>query len=86
MVKKLAALDVNKCIGCMECMFARSRRVGRGGFDKSAIRVRSAGLFSGITSGTSLSCANTVASAKNIACIMPLAKIKSLFKREGSDN
>ncbi|HJH25796.1 MAG TPA: [Fe-S]-binding protein [Methanophagales archaeon] len=27
----------------MECMFACSRRVGRGGFDKSAIRVRSAG-------------------------------------------
>ena len=43
MVKKLATLDMNKCIGCMECMFACSRRVGRGGFDKSAISVRSAG-------------------------------------------
>jgi Fe-S-cluster-containing dehydrogenase component len=43
MAKKLAALDVNKCIGCMECMFACSRRVGRGGVDKSAINVRSAG-------------------------------------------
>jgi len=43
MAKKLAALDVNKCIGCMECMFACSRRAGRGGFDKSAVRVRSAG-------------------------------------------
>jgi ferredoxin len=43
MVKKLAVLDVNKCIGCMECMFACTRRVGRAGFDKSAIRVRSAG-------------------------------------------
>lgn len=43
MAKKLATLDVNKCIGCMECMFACSRRVGRGGFDNSAIRVRSAG-------------------------------------------
>ena len=43
MAKKLATLDMNKCIGCMECMFACSRRVGRGGFDKSAIRVRSAG-------------------------------------------
>lgn len=43
MAKKVAALDANKCIGCMECMFACSRRVGRGGFDKSAIFVRSAG-------------------------------------------
>ena len=43
MAKKLAALDVNKCIGCMECMFACSRRVGKCGFDKSAIKVRSAG-------------------------------------------
>ncbi|MFZ2071362.1 MAG: 4Fe-4S binding protein [Halobacteriota archaeon] len=43
MAKKLAVLDVNKCIGCMECMFACSRRVGRVGLDKSAIRVRSAG-------------------------------------------
>lgn len=43
MAKKLAALDVNNCIGCMECMFACSRRVGRIGLDKSAIRVRSAG-------------------------------------------
>jgi carbon-monoxide dehydrogenase iron sulfur subunit len=43
MVKRLAVLDVNKCIGCMECMFACTRREGRAGFDKSAIRVRSAG-------------------------------------------
>jgi carbon-monoxide dehydrogenase iron sulfur subunit len=43
MTKKLAVLDVNKCIGCMECMFACSRRAGRGGFNESAIRVRSAG-------------------------------------------
>ncbi len=43
MVKKLAVLDVNQCIGCMECMFACTRREGRAGVDKSAIRVRSAG-------------------------------------------
>ncbi len=43
MAKKLVTVDVNKCIGCMECMFACSRRVGKGGFKDSAIRVKSAG-------------------------------------------
>ncbi len=43
MTKRLVPIDVNKCIGCMECMFACSRRLGRGGLVDSAIRVRSAG-------------------------------------------
>lgn len=41
--RKFAVLDIDKCIGCMECMFACSRRFGEIGFNRSSIRIRSAG-------------------------------------------
>lgn len=43
MVKRLAILDANRCVGCQLCMLACSRRLGFAGYEKSAIRVRSAG-------------------------------------------
>ena len=43
MVKRLALVDTDLCIGCQCCMFACARRLGVGGFEKAAIMVRSAG-------------------------------------------
>jgi Fe-S-cluster-containing dehydrogenase component len=40
---RLVITDVNKCVGCMSCMFACSRRFGEGGLAKSAIHVSSIG-------------------------------------------
>ena len=42
-MKRLAVIDVNRCVGCQLCMFACNRRFGNGGLAKSAIMVRSAG-------------------------------------------
>ncbi len=42
-MKKLSVVDVEKCVGCMSCVFACNRRFGEGGVAKSAIRVRSMG-------------------------------------------
>lgn len=42
-MKRLAVIDVNRCVGCQLCMFACSRRFGNGGLAKSAIMVKSAG-------------------------------------------
>ncbi len=43
MVKRLAILDVNHCVGCQSCMFACARRRGTGGLEGSVIHVRSSG-------------------------------------------
>ncbi len=43
MVKRLAVVDVNRCVGCQACMFACSRRFGEGGLANSCIGVHSAG-------------------------------------------
>ena len=43
MVKRLAVLDVDKCVGCQSCMFACTRRFGIAGLAKSAIHIRSTG-------------------------------------------
>jgi len=40
---KLVIVDVDKCVGCMSCMFACSRKFGEGGLAKSAIHVSSIG-------------------------------------------
>jgi Fe-S-cluster-containing dehydrogenase component len=40
---RLVITDVEKCVGCMSCMFACSRRFGEGGLAKSAIHVSSIG-------------------------------------------
>ena len=43
MVKRLAVIDVDRCVGCQLCMFACTRRAGVGGLGTSRIGVRSAG-------------------------------------------
>jgi Fe-S-cluster-containing dehydrogenase component len=43
MVKRLAVIDVDLCVGCQSCMFACSRRVGIAGLASSAIFVKSVG-------------------------------------------
>jgi Fe-S-cluster-containing dehydrogenase component len=40
---KLLIVDVDRCVGCMSCMFACSRRFGEGGLAKSAIHISSVG-------------------------------------------
>lgn len=45
MVKRLAVVDAERCVGCQECMFACARRFGEGGLANSCIGVRSAGGF-----------------------------------------
>ena len=43
MAKRLAVVDVDRCVGCQVCMFACSRREGVGGIGTSRIGIRSAG-------------------------------------------
>ena len=43
MPKRLSILDADRCVGCMSCMFACARRLGRGGLAGSCIAVHSAG-------------------------------------------
>lgn len=43
MVKRLAVIDNERCVGCQLCMFACTRRFGVGGLGKSTIHVRSVG-------------------------------------------
>jgi Fe-S-cluster-containing dehydrogenase component len=43
LVKRLAVLDVDLCVGCQSCMMACNRRFGCAGTAKSAIHVRSVG-------------------------------------------
>ncbi len=45
LVKRLAVLDSERCVGCQLCMFACSRRFGTGGVAKAAIHVHSLGGF-----------------------------------------
>lgn len=40
---RLNVTDVEKCVGCMSCMFACSRRFSEGGLSRSAIHVSSIG-------------------------------------------
>ena len=43
MAKRLAVLDVERCVGCQACMFACARRLGDGGLAGSCIGVHSRG-------------------------------------------
>lgn len=43
MIKRLAVVDANKCVGCQLCMLACTSRFGYAGLNKSAISVRSLG-------------------------------------------
>ncbi|MEM2971732.1 MAG: 4Fe-4S binding protein [Candidatus Bathyarchaeia archaeon] len=45
MVRYLAIVDANKCVGCQLCMLACTSRFGYAGLNKSAIRVKSSGGF-----------------------------------------
>ena len=42
LTKKLDIIDADRCVGCLSCVFACARRYGEGGYDRSAIAVRSA--------------------------------------------
>ena len=43
MPKRLAVMDVERCVGCQACMFACARRLGEGGLATSCIGIHSAG-------------------------------------------
>jgi len=43
LAKRLAVIDIDKCVGCQSCMFACSRRFGSAGIGRSAIHIRSTG-------------------------------------------
>lgn len=43
MAKRLAVVDVERCVDCLLCTQACARRFGEGGLARSAIAVRSAG-------------------------------------------
>jgi Fe-S-cluster-containing dehydrogenase component len=45
MVKRLAVVDVDLCVGCQSCMQACTRRFGDAGLGRSAIHVHSLGGF-----------------------------------------
>lgn len=45
MLRRLSVIDIDRCVGCQACMFACSRRLGRGGLADSCIHVKSAGGF-----------------------------------------
>lgn len=40
---KLSVVDTERCVGCMNCMFACSRRNGNAGLSNSCIGIKSAG-------------------------------------------
>jgi len=42
-LRKLEVVDVDRCVGCLSCMFACARRFGKAGLAATAIHVRSAG-------------------------------------------
>nr|HDO81586.1 [Fe-S]-binding protein [Candidatus Bathyarchaeota archaeon] len=43
LVKRLAVVDPERCVGCQLCMFACTRRFSVGGFGRSMIHVKSVG-------------------------------------------
>jgi len=43
LARRLAIVDVDRCVGCQCCMFACTRRHGEAGLGRSAIHIRSAG-------------------------------------------
>jgi Fe-S-cluster-containing dehydrogenase component len=43
MVKRLTVVDADRCVGCQLCMFACSRRLGKGGLEGTTIWIHSAG-------------------------------------------
>ncbi len=45
MTKRLAVVEIERCVGCQSCMFACARRAGEGGLSAACIGVRSAGGF-----------------------------------------
>ena len=59
MAKRLAVIDVERCVGCQACMFACARRMGEGGLAAACIGVRSAGGFrQGFIVSVCRACAN----------------------------
>lgn len=43
MAKRLSVIDMSRCVGCQECMFACTMRLGEGGLDSACIGVHSSG-------------------------------------------
>lgn len=43
MAKRLVVVDQDRCVGCQSCVFACTRRLGRGGTGLSCLAVKSAG-------------------------------------------
>ncbi len=43
MIKRLAVIDSERCVGCQACMFACARRLGEGGLAGACIGIHSAG-------------------------------------------
>lgn len=42
-IRRLAVIDMDRCVGCQSCMFACNRRHGTGGLARSAIHISSVG-------------------------------------------
>ncbi len=75
-IRRLAVIDMDRCVGCQSCMFACNRRHGTGGLARSAIHVSSVG---GIERGFSV----RVCRACNDPPCADACPNKALLKREG---
>ncbi len=76
MVKRLAVIDADHCVGCQSCMFACARRIGRGGLEGAVIHIQSVG---GISHGFEV----IVCRACQTPSCAPVCPTDALVPREG---